>query len=188
MPLTKQNPPSRLSFIPAEMGILILMLLLILSYWPQYAVAEETITASKDGLVYKSEFSLATIRYQLDLNGDVEKQMNDFWQDFYQQNALHYLSSIVAHDEVYQVYRNFDMSKAKVETLIGYRVKELSEDKQFEFVTVPAGNYLQKNSVLESWMNFQQLPANVSYELDYDVYKLDKNYNVISQQAFLSTQ
>jgi len=205
MALPKHNPLLRFAYMLSVIGMFVFMSLVIRSYWPHDAVAaqpELAIASSSDssktqggsnatqqaanGTVSKPDLRVVAKSYMLDLNGDVEKQMNDIWQDFYQQNALHYTDVIAAHNEVYQIYRNYDYSKSTVETLIGYRINKALKESDYQYVKIPAGNFLPRVSVLESWMNFQQLPVELTFELDYEVYHLDKNYNVISQKAFLN--
>ena len=205
MALPRHNPLLRFVYMLSVIGMFVFMSLVIRSYWPHDAIAAEPRLTDNfsqldveeinpdmssptvaGGTVSKPDLRIISKSYMLDLNGDIEKQMNDIWQDFYQQNGLHYNEAIAAYDEVYQVYRNYDYSRSSVETLIGYRIDKALKDPEYQYVKIPAGKFLPRMSVLDSWMNYQQLPVELTFELDYEVYRLDKNYNVISQKAFLN--
>ena len=210
MALPKHNPVLKVMYFFSIIGMFVFMSLVIRSYWPQDTVAQPLVIdhqpatqvistdiannsatqsdqqkSQKPGTIKTPDLYRVTRSYPLDLNGDIEAQHQQFWQEFYDDKEIHTLEGIESHFHIYQVYRNYDPATSGVEVLLGYRVTKASAFNNTNSLHIPAADALPRHNVLYSWQNYKQLPAELTFDTDYEVFQLNKHFEVISQRAYL---
>lgn len=209
MALPKSNTFIKGIYLFAVLCMFAFMMVIIRAYWPdevQMASWNEAIdspvnqaqtpeqiaktTTENLDIIQSAKKEVVGITYQLNLSKDVASQINDVWRTFYNDDALHTLNQAKSKREVYLVYVGHDESSNTVELALGYLSKSNMPplSSKYKRITLPSGRYLQSSSVLDTWENADQLSIYLNYHHDYEIYTLDRDYNILTQTAYLSVK
>ena len=123
--------------------------------------------------------------FTLRLKDDMETQLNHIWRQFYNNDQLHKDLNIKNKSKVMMVYQHFNADQSNINIVIGYTAKNNGQSADFSLVEIPAGNFLKAHSVLEVWNKPPKVSGVINYQNDYESYLLDRDFNVISQTAYV---
>lgn len=127
-------------------------------------------------------FFISGKTYRLDLNHSLEQQVNQAWQDFFNID----LNIFANQTEIYAGFYDYSATKNHVNFILGF-ANQNSEPfaSGFTSVPMPAGQYWKTDSVLKAWNDPNVLPAQLSYQGNYEVYKINRQFDLLSQTAYL---
>jgi len=120
----------------------------------------------------------------LSLNTELNSQINAHWQTFANSPLANDLQR--NRNQVFAVYHGYNDQRNTVELTLGYISYG---DRQYaSSVNIVTGRYLKRpeKTVLGSWQTADQLPGQLRYITDYEIYQLDQYFQPVSQTAFLA--
>lgn len=120
----------------------------------------------------------------LSLDAELHHQINAHWQAFADSTLANDLQR--NRNQVFAVYHDYNEQNNTVELTLGYISYG---DRQYtSSVNIVTGRYLKRpqKTVLGSWQTADQLPGQLRYATDYEIYRLDQHFQPISQTAFLA--
>ena len=151
----------------------------------QIEKAEKSVKSAV-GLANRPSVNVAAKHFLLDLNQSVDGQMAAFWRALFEDDILFNSDAIRNNRIVFQIYDNYDHTSNTVSVFLGFEIIKVLKSVNHHYIQLPEQAMLPRKSVLYSWQNAEQLPFALVYELDYEVFQLDKDFNTISQKAFLN--
>ena len=147
---------------------------------------KDTLKNVLDPVAHRSKKIVAGLSYSLDLSRDVTSQMNGMWREFYNAEDIGRSLGVKNTRKVYVVYGKHDEESNTILMVIGFLVKsDRSIPATYKTVVMKRGAYLQRRSVLDVWQSATTLPVYLKYENDYEVYTLDRDFNILTQMAFI---
>ena len=148
--------------------------------------SKDTSKSVLDPVAHRSKKIVAGLSYSLDLSRDVMSQMNEMWRQFYNAEDIGRSLGVKNTRKVYVVYGKHDEESNTILMVIGFLVKsDRSIPATYKTVVMKRGAYLKRRSVLDVWQSATTLPVYLKYENDYEVYTLDRDFNILTQMAFI---
>lgn len=136
-------------------------------------------------LVRRANKVVIGLPFTLRLNEDMETQLRQVWRQFYNHDDLHKDPNVKSKSKILLVYQHFNSAHSNIEIVIGYAAKNSSQSSDFSLVEIPAGDFLKAKSVLDVWNDPPKTAGVLNYQKDYESYILDREFNVISQTAYV---
>ncbi|TQV87156.1 GyrI-like domain-containing protein [Aliikangiella coralliicola] len=206
MTLPRHNLILRTAYILLVLFMFAFMGMLVRAYWPEpesfsYSESEaeqvnssdkltgrvstHTNEASSENVRFLSTTKVLGIRKNLYLNRDIPMQMESLWAELYATKLHDWFPAENGKRSIYLVYSQYDEEQQSVELTLGFEVGDEGENATgFASISLPQGNYVSRNSVLESWQNPGELA--LKYEVDFEVYEVNAQFQVLSQRAYLA--
>jgi len=141
-----------------------------------------------NGITDMPEITLVVKPYptKITLNNNLDAVINRVWEEFYSDQTIHQFAE--QERTVYALYSDYDSSSNTMEVALGYRINNKAKHSSMHYVTLSAGQYYQAESIVDGWQQAANLPITFTFENDFEIYQLDNQYKVISQQAFIGIQ
>ena len=127
----------------------------------------------------------------------LSKAVESLWNKIYNEDFSGKLKNIVDQQSMYVVYSEYDNPKGKMTITIGYKVKNLSKiPSGLKGVKVPSNDYyvypLSGETTDYEGEGWKQMEGLVAYRerdsADFEVYTLDKNYEVTKAEMWIAAK
>lgn len=125
-------------------------------------------------------FMIAGVGATIQLNADTEQQINTLWQQFAERN-LATLTGTREPKTVYVAYTRTRQDAGNMAVTIGYPVTpSFKRQNWMSIASIPGARRMEvrAKSALDYWFTGHGGTPSLSRLADFDIYRLDDNYNV----------
>ncbi len=125
---------------------------------------------------------------RLDLSREVEPQIEQLWQ---QLNTRNLASELQPQQPLnfYLAYHSYSPTNNSVAVVLGYPSQHTGYPPTgLAQISIIGERYitLHNSSVLDGWLKADSLKQRLKYSADFEIYQLDRDYNVQTMTAYLS--
>ena len=148
MSLPRRNPIVLVAYSLAILGMFAFLTWVSLPL-VEYAQTPNTSEGITDELrvsyqtKYLDEFIVSGHQHHIDLSGDTDAQLAEFWQRFSTADVAGQLHSLVKDEKVYAVYHDYNPQNNSVYITLGYRTSHAVQTSDYSLASaeVYAGHY-----------------------------------------------